>query len=127
MDQTDDKRFLVLTLFNGHTYDEQKDKKKKNMKYPNLHGSFEKNVLRLDLSSLEFSADNEESMKKPEELMTIRQLDDALDSLVRARDTVSARLRTVIYKPLHLGNTDMSAFAVSESMGLFDQLNKNQQ
>jgi lipopolysaccharide export system permease protein len=92
MEQTEDKRYLVLTLWNGHSYDEQRDKKKKDPQYANLHGAFEKNILRIDLSSLSFSADNEEQMKKPEELMTVHQLDEAIDSLKLVRDTIQQRL-----------------------------------
>lgn len=120
MEQTSDKRYLVLTLFNGHTYDEQKEKKKKQLSYPNLHGSFEKNVLRIDLSSLAFSADNEEMMKKPEELMTIPQLDEAIDSLSHTLDTIQERNSLAILKPLHLRRKEDRLY--SAEIPLIDQL-----
>lgn len=120
MEQTEDKRYLVLTLFNGNTYDEQKEKKKKRLSYPNLHGSFEKNVLRIDLSSLAFSADNEEMMKKPEELMTIPQLDEAIDSLNHVRDTIQDRNNNAVIKPLHLRKNEDRLLPVTAQ--LYDQL-----
>ena len=120
MEQTEDKRYLVLTLFNGNTYDEQKEKKKKRLSYPNLHGSFEKNVLRIDLSSLAFSADNEEMMKKPEELMTIPQLDEAIDSLNHVRDTIQDRNNNTVIKPLHLRKNEDRLLPVTAQ--LYDQL-----
>ncbi|MFM9986126.1 MAG: LptF/LptG family permease [Flavobacteriales bacterium] len=120
MEQTSDKRYLILTLFNGNTYDEQKEKKKKKLTYPNLHGSFEKNVLRIDLSSLAFSADNEEMMKKPEELMTIPQLDEAIDSLSHTLDTIQNRNANIILKPLHLRRNEDRLLVVEKP--LYDQL-----
>jgi lipopolysaccharide export system permease protein len=44
--------------------------------------------LRIDLSSLAFSADNEEVMKNPAEMMSVRQLENAIDSLTGVIDTI---------------------------------------
>jgi lipopolysaccharide export system permease protein len=88
MEQTPDKRYLVLTLFDGHSYDEQRDKKLREPKHALVEGKFDKMELRMDLSSLAFSADNEEVMKNPAEMMSVRQLDQAIDSLQGIVDTV---------------------------------------
>jgi lipopolysaccharide export system permease protein len=103
MEQTSDKRFLILTLFNGYSYDEQSEKKKKGkeLEYPNLSGSFEKSVLRLDLSSLAFNANNEEMMKNPAEMMTVFQLVDAIDSLENSLDTLESRMTISNLKQFH--------------------------
>ncbi|MFN0033048.1 MAG: LptF/LptG family permease [Flavobacteriales bacterium] len=129
MEQTGDKQYLILTLLNGHTYDEQQDKKTsafkpQDFKYANVHGSFEKNIIRLDLSSLVFSADNEEQMKKPEELMTVFQLTDAIDSLQSLKDSVSGRLAGSHLKALHLRGNN-SAGSTPQSM-LFETLNETE-
>lgn len=92
MEQTADKRYLVLTLFNGNSYDEQRDKKPRDPKGAQVHGHFEKMVLTLDLSSLAFAADNEEVMKNPAEMMTIDQLGLAIDSLKLQADTTESKL-----------------------------------
>lgn len=91
MEQTVDKRFLILTLFDGYSYDEQKNSNRKNPSYSNVRNSFEKSVIRIDLSSLAFSADNEELMKNPAEMMTIQQLGYAIDSLQTSMDTAQSR------------------------------------
>jgi lipopolysaccharide export system permease protein len=88
MEQTPDKRYLVLTLFDGHSYDEQRDKKLREPKHALVEGKFDKMELRMDLSSLAFNADNEEVMKNPAEMMSVRQLDQAIDSLQGIVDTV---------------------------------------
>lgn len=91
MEQTPDKRYLILTLFEGHSYDEQRDKKIREPKHALVAGQFEKMELRMDLSSLAFSADNEEVMKNPAEMMSVRQLDQAIDSLKGIVDTLQGQ------------------------------------
>jgi len=69
MEQTKDKRYLILTLHNGYSYDEQKSANRKSPTYSNVRNTFEKSVIRMDLSSLAFTADNEELMKNPAEMI----------------------------------------------------------
>ncbi len=88
MGQTEDKRFMILKLYNGISYDEQKDKKSRDPKYSLVEGKFENMELRIDLSSLAFSADNEEVMKNPAEMMSVKQLSSAIDSLSGVIDTI---------------------------------------
>jgi lipopolysaccharide export system permease protein len=88
MGQTPDKRYMILKLYNGISYDEQRDKKTRDPKYGLVEGKFENMELRIDLSSLAFSADNEEVMKNPAEMMSVRQLDSAIDSLAGVIDTI---------------------------------------
>jgi lipopolysaccharide export system permease protein len=88
MEQTPDKRYLILTLFEGYSYEEQRDKKVRDPRHALIEGSFEKMELRMDLSSLAFNADNEEVMKNPAEMMSVAQLDVAIDSLNTLMDTV---------------------------------------
>jgi lipopolysaccharide export system permease protein len=88
MEQTADKRYLILTLFDGNSYDEQREKKVREPRYALVEGTFEKMELRMDLSSLAFNADNEEVMKNPAEMMSVAQLEQAIDSLNGIMDTV---------------------------------------
>ncbi|MEO0404506.1 MAG: LptF/LptG family permease, partial [Bacteroidota bacterium] len=83
MKQTDDKRYLLFTLYNGYSYDEQKEEKKKRSQriYPHIHNTFEEQVLVIDLSSLSFNKADENLFKRAYEMMTIAQLDEATDSL----------------------------------------------
>lgn len=91
MEQTADKRYLVLTLFDGHSYDDQKSNDPKNPTTTNIRNTFDRTVIRMDLSSLAFAADDEESMKNPAEMMTIAQLNFAIDSLRKNRDTLMVK------------------------------------
>ncbi|MDG1158337.1 MAG: LptF/LptG family permease [Flavobacteriales bacterium] len=84
MKQTDDKRFLLLTLYDGYSFDEQKEERKKrdDRRFPHINNQFEEQVLTIDLSSLDFNQADEDLFKKAYEMMTISQIDVAVDSLV---------------------------------------------
>lgn len=102
MDQTGDKRFLILTLYDGHSYDEQEEKSKRNFLYPSIHSSFEKSIIRLDLSSFAFQTNDEEVFRTSYEMMNIPQLDQAIDSLSVRLDSTKQRLAEATLKILHL-------------------------
>lgn len=96
MSQTEDKRFMLLELENGTSYNEQREEKlskpgtkpsKINKDYPLITGSFDKMTLRFDLSSLAFKADDDEAMKNPAEMMNVGQLDQYIDSMKWQLDT----------------------------------------
>ena len=103
MSETEDKRFLILTLKNGVTYDEKEESnspKKGTMQSRNPHknmplvsGSFETMVLRLDLSSLIFQNNDEEIFKNSFEMMTVAQLDHTIDSLSLQRDSLKLAIQ----------------------------------
>lgn len=130
MQQTEDKTYMILTLTDGASYDEQKEAqggpKKKNLNYNHVHGSFQEMTLRIDLSSLKFSGANEEQMKNPAEMMTIRQLNVAIDSLEYQRDTLHYQnlgLANGAYKAA-LRNQNDSLIIGEQS--LFDRLGDDQ-
>jgi lipopolysaccharide export system permease protein len=125
MEQTPDKRYLILTLNNGNSYDEQKDKKIRDPKRAEIRSQFERSVIRLDLSSLVFQADNEEVMKNPAEMMTIEQLNHAIDSLKLQVDTVQKQFSSNnmrLYKSRLEGLEKSEQMVVADS-SLFAQLN----
>jgi len=81
MEQTADKRFLVLTLFDGFSYDEQTEKSKRNPEFPHIKNKFEKDIMRMDLSSFEFSKASEDLFANSYDMMSIGQLETAIDSI----------------------------------------------
>ncbi len=88
MSQTDDGRFLVLTMRDGVTYDEMEEPRRKDRRHPMVRGRFEEMVLRLDLSSFAISGDQEEVFRNSYEMMTIPQLSRTIDSLEVQRDSI---------------------------------------
>ena len=103
MTQTEDKRFLILTLRNGATYDEKEESSKpkrivgksqqqQERSFPYVNGNFQEMVIRLDLSNLVFKNNDEEIFKNSFEMMTIPQLERAIDSLQIQRDSLSSQI-----------------------------------
>ena len=124
MSETEDKRFLILTLKNGVTYEEkeennrpkkasmQSNKKEKHM--PLVAGNFESMVLRLDLSSLIFQKNDEEVFRNSFEMMTIAQLDNAIDSLELQKDSLNKAIQN--FQANNQNNSsDVTAPAVTSS------------
>ncbi len=83
MQQTEDKRFLLLNLYEGHSYEEQKEdtRRPEDRSNPHVASTFEHQVMRIDLSSLSFNKADEDLFKSAYEMMTIRQLEEATDSI----------------------------------------------
>lgn len=81
MDQTSNR--LVLTLNNGVSYEEdlEQSKRRKERLHPHISASFEQQIFEIDLASLDFSKVDEGLFKRAHEMMTVEQLDLAMDSL----------------------------------------------
>lgn len=83
MRQTEDKRFLLLTLYDGHSYEEQKEdtRRPEDRINPHIANTFNEQIMRIDLSSLSFNKADEDLFKSAYEMMTINQLEEAVDSI----------------------------------------------
>ena len=101
MDQTEDKRFLIMNLYDGYSYDEQEEKNKNGKSFPMVMSHFEKSTLRMDLSAFAFQAKDEEVFKNSFEMMTISQLNRTIDSLANRLDSTRIRLTEANLQMLH--------------------------
>lgn len=81
MTQTDDKRFLILTLYDGYSYDESSADAKTAQQHPLVSNKFEKDILRIDMSGFFMTRSDEEQWKNHMQMLTMGQLDVAIDSL----------------------------------------------
>lgn len=81
MAMSDDEKFLIVTLFNGNSYEEQVDSKSsyKNS-YPLIRTSFSSYQIRFDLSTFKLNRTNEELFKDNYQMLNIKQLSASLDS-----------------------------------------------
>ena len=108
MEQTQDKRWLILTLQNGTSYDEIEEKKNKSQKYPAIQSQFDEMILRVDLSSLFFKEDDEEVFKNAFEMMSIAQLNGALEKLSFENDSITKTLEEKQIQKLRLTPTQVT-------------------
>lgn len=115
MEQTEDKRWLILTLNNGYTYDEVEEKNKRVKKLPALQSHFTEMTLRIDISSLFFNKDDEEVFKNAYEMMTIAQLDKAIQDFDIKQDSLQNQWYRINTQKCRL-NFDQPASKETKSM-----------
>ncbi|MCC6599127.1 MAG: LptF/LptG family permease [Crocinitomicaceae bacterium] len=128
MEQTDDKGFLIMTLYDGYSYDEQDELGKRKEKiFPFISNHFESTVLRLDLSSLAFKDNNEDIFRNSYEMMTIRQIDHAVDSMRLRIDSVKLQIAASSIRMLHLPDSNHTVAQSGNPEWFFDQLSAGDQ
>lgn len=81
MQMSADKKNLLLTLYNGKTYEEIFDDKTNSVRKSLLRSVFEKQVIRFDLSSFGFERTNEELFKDNYQMLNVAQLSAEVDTL----------------------------------------------
>jgi lipopolysaccharide export system permease protein len=105
---TADKRFLEVTLFSGHRYEDMYDKKtvgKKNKTFSFRRDFFDRYVMRMELPNFGLERSDEQIFKQGYQMMTLEQLEYTLDSLSLIIDEQQRQLRGIMkpaYDPPHL-------------------------
>ena len=81
MAMSDDEKFLVVTLFNGNSFEEQIDNKAAYKKtHPLIRSSFKSYKIRFDLSTFKLNRTNEDLFKDNYQMLNLNQLSSSLDS-----------------------------------------------
>ncbi len=104
MEQTDDKRFLILTLYNGYTYDETGSEESAKSDYPMVRNKFEKDILRIDVSGFMLQRTDEDQWKNHIQMMTMGQLGASIDSLYLLYSRREHDYETYINRTIRLRN-----------------------
>ena len=81
MAMSDDERFLILTLFNGYTFEEMQSQKQMNDNHPFLRTEFKEEIVRFDLSGFKFTRTDEDLFKDNYQMLNLAQLVAAEDTL----------------------------------------------
>jgi lipopolysaccharide export system permease protein len=87
MDVTEDKRFLIFTLYNGHNYNELRENRADMTRRPMQRINFDEEVIRFDLSSFTMERTSEELFKEHHQMMNLSQLAESMDTLQAQIDT----------------------------------------
>jgi lipopolysaccharide export system permease protein len=82
MAMSEDERYLLLTLYNGSSYEEKQNKPGRNS-YPLMRSEFQEELVRFDLSSFKMTRTNEQLFKDNYQMLNLKQLSYAADSLRR--------------------------------------------
>ena len=74
---------LLMTLNNGASYEEdlEQSKRRKERLHPHIGSRFHQQIFEIDMTSLDFSKVDEGLFKRAHEMMTVKQLAHAMDSL----------------------------------------------
>ena len=104
MAMTADKRFMEVTLFSGHSYQDVMDTKKsasqQNKNYPFRHDYFDKQVIRIVLPNYGLERSDEQIFKSGAKMMNLQQLTDEIDSLSKIISSQEQQLRMIV-KPVY--------------------------
>lgn len=77
---SEDKRYLIMRLYDGHRYEEVYDQQRES-KFPHLRMNFEEYESMFDMQEFEMEQTDEDLFKKHYSLLSMRQLRHAIDSL----------------------------------------------
>lgn len=81
MERSADGNYLVLTLEDGHFYDEGGAPPDRRARWPMMRGTFVKDVITMDLSGLGMQRTDEDLYRDHYKMLTMGQLSEGLDSL----------------------------------------------
>lgn len=85
MELTPDKKFMTVTLFSGHNYTEQKEKRQgADRRFPFRRELFKKQVINISMLDFEFNRTDEKLFTHGSRAMNILQLTHQSDSLFKA-------------------------------------------
>ena len=101
-------RFLHLDLQDGSSYEERPEPgvRQRERQFPHLLTHFERQRIRIDLSSLDFAKADEALFKRAYEMMSLGQLTLAIDSLEGQRDHAAQAMQDFGERSLHRQTVD---------------------
>lgn len=123
METTPDQRMLILTLYNGTSYEEQNKSRNGVDVHPLLRNSFSEYIIRFDLSQFKLSRTNEELFKGGHQMMSLAQLNGAIDSL-KMDSQRKERTSKLHIQPYFLFYRDSAGFTAGMGQKSANQLPK---
>ena len=127
MQMSNDKKNLLLTLYNGKTYEEIFDDKTNSIRKSLLRSVFEKQVIRFDLSSFGFERTNEELFKDNYQMLNVAQLSAEVDTIrekarIREKEFATGFAMILSNQSIRPGNAISPA---ENKLDFFDKLSKS--
>lgn len=81
MSNSADNTILAITLNNGSAYEDNAEKMKQTTLYRHTTNKFRQKVIRIDMSQFKLNRSDEELFKTHYEMLNMKQLEDAIDTL----------------------------------------------
>ena len=98
MSFSDDKKFLEFTLYNGYRYQERGAAMDSSSEFIRL--GFKEYKKLFDLSSLQMMNTPDSIFKNDTKMLSLRQLNTAIDSLIKVKDSVGRRFRAEVNRQI---------------------------
>lgn len=126
MEQTNDKRFLILTLKDGFAYDESGSNNSRESDFPLVRNRFDKDVLRIDVSGFLLQRSDEDQWKNHMQMLTMGQLDESIDSLKALYSKRVVDYNTYLNRTTRLRSDSTITTSSVDPLPYFDDLNISQ-
>ncbi len=125
MAMSDDERYLLLTLFNGSSYEEREDKPGRRSR-PFMRTEFLEQQVKFDLSSFKMTRTNEQLFKDNYQMLNLGQLTYASDSIKKKLtdkkvEFYSTMLNTLMIDSVKLGKPKKTGFTQAKFIDNFPQ------
>lgn len=130
-----DKRYIFFTLYNGHNYQELTDAKNYRINRPFLSSSFEKEVIKIDISEFDLSRTREDLFKSHYQMLNVQQLNVAIDSLDQSFDNRKEAFKENVFDRFNylpaqdstLQEATLNDSIAVPTIGILDEYRKDQQ
>lgn len=86
---TPDKKFFLFTLYDGYLWDETRNQNSRNASYPYFFARFDKQYIKLDISSFEMQEVSDEFFKSSSKSLKLEDIAEQIDLKLRERDDIS--------------------------------------
>ena len=83
MKKAADNQHLIMHMYNGVSYDENSSAKTHKNNFSHIKNTFEEEIVKIDISGFDLKRSDQDLWKNHIQMLTMGQLDDAIDSLTR--------------------------------------------
>lgn len=120
MVMSEDEKFLIVTLYEGESYEEQvRSGRDIDNSFPFLRSAFKSYQIRFDLSTFKLSRTNEDLFKDNYQMLNLNQLTAALDSFSVQIDNRKSEIQSLARSYLMLYRDSLAFRKVSENIEEF--------
>lgn len=117
MVMSEDEKFLIVTLYEGESYEEQvQSRRESDSSFPFLRSTFRSYQIRFDLSTFKLSRTNEELFKDNYQMLNLNQLTAALDSFAVQIDNRKMEIQSLARSYLMLYRDSLAFRTVKENL-----------
>ena len=104
MKLTGDERYLVITLYNGRSYDELEPEKqnRRDFSYPQRRDKFQEQVMTIEMKGFELNRTDESLFRGNYNMMSLAQLKHCEDSIIDDIDVINKGLTTTLNRSTYV-------------------------